>query len=88
MREAHEKAGTKFIEVFVKTPLEVCEQRDIKGLYKMAREGKIKDFTGVHTPYEEPVNPEITLDTTVNSIEQSIFKVVNYLSEHVSSDSC
>lgn len=45
MREAHEKAGIKFIEVFVKTPLEVCEQRDVKGLYKMAREGKIKGDT-------------------------------------------
>ncbi len=67
----------------MKTPLEVCEQRDVKGLYKMARQDKIKEFTGIHTPYEEPTNPEIILDTTVNSIEQSIFKVVNYLSDHV-----
>lgn len=82
VREAHEKAGIKFIEVFVKTPLEVCEQRDVKGLYKMARDGKIKDFTGIHTAYEEPLSPEITLDTTSNSIEQSIFKVINYLNDH------
>ena len=83
VREAHEKAGIRFIEVFVKTPLEVCEQRDAKGLYKMAREGKIKDFTGVHTPYEEPTNAEIVLDTCQNSIEQSIDQVVNFLDKHV-----
>lgn len=82
VREIHEKAGIKFIEVFVKTSLDVCEQRDVKGLYKMARAGKIKDFTGIHTVYEEPVNPEIVLDTTENSIEQSVFKVVNYLDQH------
>lgn len=82
VREAHEKAGIRFIEVFVKTPLEVCEQRDAKGLYKMAREGKIKDFTGIHTPYEEPKNAEIVLDTCKNSIQQSIDQVINYLDQH------
>jgi len=50
-----------FIEVFVNTPIEVCEQRDVKGLYARARRGQITGFTGVDDPYEEPVNPEITL---------------------------
>lgn len=53
----------RFVEVYISTPLEVCEQRDVKGLYKKAREGLIKEFTGVDDPYEPPENPDITVDT-------------------------
>ena len=61
--EVRKMVGENFIEVFVDTPIEVCEQRDVKGLYARARRGQITGFTGVDDPYEEPVNPEITLDT-------------------------
>ena len=62
--EARKMVGEeRFIEVFVDTPIEVCEQRDVKGLYARARRGQITGFTGVDDPYEAPVNPEITLDT-------------------------
>jgi adenylylsulfate kinase len=54
----------EFIEVFVKVPLDVAERRDPKGLYKKARAGEIKEFTGISAPYEEPVNPEIVVDTS------------------------
>ncbi len=69
----------KFIEVYVKTPLEVCEERDPKGLYKKARAGEIKDFTGISAPYEEPKNPEIILETDKLSIEECAEKVIDYL---------
>jgi bifunctional enzyme CysN/CysC len=59
VRAAHEAAGLRFVEVFVDTPLDVCEQRDPKGMYARARAGEIPDFTGVHAPYEEPRNPEV-----------------------------
>ena len=68
-----------FIEVFLNTPLEVCEQRDTKGLYKKARSGEIKDFTGISSPFEAPKNPDIEIDTSVTSIKDAvdlIFKVV------------
>lgn len=71
----------RFIEVFVNTPIEVCEQRDVKGLYAKARRGEITGFTGVDDPYEEPRNPEITLDTVKNSPEQSARQVIQYLEE-------
>ncbi len=70
---------TNFIEVFVKCPVEVCEQRDVKGLYKKAREGIIKNFTGISDPYEEPENPEIILDTDKESIEESVQIVIDHL---------
>lgn len=60
-RRAIENIGGKYIEIFVNTPLEVCEQRDVKGLYKLARAGKIKQFTGISDPFEEPTNPEIEI---------------------------
>jgi adenylylsulfate kinase-like enzyme len=60
------------VEVYVNTPLEVCETRDIKGFYKKARNGEIKDFTGVSAPYEEPLNAELTLDTAQLSVEKAI----------------
>ena len=60
-----------FVEIHVSTPLSVCEERDVKGLYKRARAGKILEFTGVSDPYEEPQNPEIIIDTTEISVEES-----------------
>ena len=69
--------------MYVNTPIETCEQRDIKGLYKKARLGEIKDFTGIDSAYEEPINPEIILDTCNNSIEQCVNQIINYLDKHV-----
>jgi len=71
----------EFIEVFVKVPLEVAEQRDPKGLYKKARAGEIKEFTGIDAPYEEPLNPELVIDTSQLSLEESAQKVIDYLKE-------
>lgn len=74
--------GENFIEVFVATPLEVCEQRDTKGLYAKARRGEIKDFTGIGDVYEPPAQPEITLDTVNQTAEENARIVVNYLIEN------
>ena len=63
-----------FIEVYVNAPLEVCERRDLKGLYKKAREGKIKDFTGIDAPFDVPEKPDIELNTAELSIEDCITK--------------
>lgn len=71
----------EFIEVFVDTPLEVCERRDPKGLYQKARKGEIPYFTGISSPYESPLNPEIHLDTEKDSVEESVEKIVCYLTE-------
>ncbi len=68
-----------FIEVFVDTPLEVCEQRDVKGMYARARRGEISTFTGVDDPYEPPLNPEIRLDTVHASVEENAERIVEYL---------
>ncbi|MEK6806750.1 MAG: adenylyl-sulfate kinase [Pseudomonadota bacterium] len=64
-------APGEFFEVYVKAPLDVCEQRDPKGLYKKARAGQIKQFTGIDSPYEEPSNPELVIDTAAQNLEQS-----------------
>ncbi len=71
----------EFIEIFVDTPLEVCEERDPKGLYKKARAGEIKNFTGIDDPYEAPESPEITLHTADESAEESAAKVIATLEE-------
>ena len=68
-----------FIEVFVDCPLEVCEQRDVKGLYQKARAGKIPEFTGISAPYEEPLKPELTLKTAALTVEQSVQHILAYL---------
>lgn len=70
-----------FIEVFVDAPIEVCAKRDVKGLYKKAHAGEIKNFTGVDDPYEEPQNPEIHLRTDKETVAECVQKVVNYLEE-------
>ena len=68
-----------FIEVFINAPLEVCESRDVKGLYQKAREGKIKNFTGIDSPFEEPLNPDIELKTDKLSIEESTQKALEFI---------
>lgn len=68
-----------FIEIYCKCDLSVCEERDVKGLYKKARAGEIAEFTGINSPYEEPVNPEITVDTAAQSIDESVAQVINAL---------
>jgi adenylylsulfate kinase len=65
-----------FVEVYVKCPLAVCEDRDVKGLYKKARKGEMTNFTGISDTYEEPVNPEIICDTATETIEDSVNKVL------------
>jgi adenylylsulfate kinase len=68
-----------FIEVYVNCPLEICEKRDVKGLYKKARAGEIKDFTGIDAPFEEPVNPGIEIRTNEQTLEESVYKLLNYI---------
>jgi sulfate adenylyltransferase len=79
--EVRKMVGENFVEVFVDTPIEVCEQRDVKGLYARARRGQITGFTGVDDPYEEPVNPEITLDTVNADPSMNARKIVAFLEE-------
>ncbi|WP_035243761.1 adenylyl-sulfate kinase [Desulfonatronovibrio hydrogenovorans] len=69
----------KFFEVYVKCPLEVCEQRDVKGLYKLARQGKIKNYTGISAPYEEPDSPDLILETHNCSLDECVDQVVNFV---------
>lgn len=68
-----------FIEVYVKCPISICEKRDPKGLYKKAKAGLIKEFTGIDDPYEEPLNPEIIIETNKESIDDCVNKIINYL---------
>lgn len=69
----------EFIEVFMDTPLEICEERDPKGLYQKARSGQIKHFTGIDSPYEQPELPEVRLDTSTLSVDQCVSRLINYL---------
>ena len=69
----------RFVEIFVKCPIEVCEERDVKGLYAKARAGEIKNFTGIDDPYEEPENAEITLDTSTTTLEEEVDSIIAYL---------
>lgn len=68
-----------FIEVYISTPIEVCEQRDVKGLYAKARRGEIKDFTGVSAPFEAPQSPDLELDTSSLSLEESVNILLSYI---------
>jgi adenylyl-sulfate kinase len=79
--EARELMGDRFIEVFVKASVEVCAERDVKGLYEKAFKGEIKEFTGVSDPYEPPLNPELVLDTEHQSPEDSANKILSLLEE-------
>ena len=68
-----------FLEVYCKCPLEVCEQRDVKGLYQRARDGKVKQFTGISSPYEPPKNPELIVETDKLTLEESVIQVMGLL---------
>ncbi|MAU40117.1 MAG: adenylyl-sulfate kinase [Kordiimonas sp.] len=72
----------EFIEIFIDTPIEICEQRDPKGLYKKARQGEIKNFTGFDSPYEAPEDPELRIDTTLKTPEQAADEIVAHLEEN------
>ncbi|WP_132747200.1 adenylyl-sulfate kinase [Scopulibacillus darangshiensis] len=72
----------EFIEIYIKCPLDICEQRDPKGLYKRARKGEIKNFTGISSPYEKPEDPEIILETEKETKETAVDKIIKYLKEH------
>ena len=78
-RQHAREETTNFIEVYVKCPVEVCKERDVKGMYAKALKGEIKDFTGVDDPYEEPLNPEIILETDKETIKESAAKVMEAL---------
>jgi sulfate adenylyltransferase len=71
----------QFVEVFVDTPIDVCEQRDAKGMYAKARRGEIKGFTGIDDPYEPPVNPELALDTVRMTPEENARRILHLLTE-------
>jgi adenylylsulfate kinase len=71
----------RFVEVYVRCPVEICMKRDAKGMYRKALEGKIKHFTGVDDPYEEPEHPELILNTDTESIEESVKKVMHSIEE-------
>ncbi|KAG2059201.1 adenylylsulfate kinase [Suillus hirtellus] len=81
-RELHEKGGLGFIEVFVDAPLSVVEQRDPKGLYKAARAGTIKDFTGISAPYEAPEKPDIHIKTDECDVTKAVEVIIEYLTKH------
>ena len=77
---AKEIIGTEnFIEIFINAPIEVCEQRDVKGLYQKARKGIIKGFTGIDSPYEPPINPTIEIRTDQLSLDESVDQIFNHI---------
>lgn len=71
-----ELLGEEFVEVFVNCPLEICEQRDVKGLYLKARKGELKNFTGIDSPYEKPENPEILINTHLQDVQKSVQQIL------------
>lgn len=71
----------EFIEIYVKCPMHICEERDPKGLYKKARAGEISEFTGISSPYESPYKPEIVVETNILTIEQSVSKILSHLKD-------
>lgn len=77
--KVREALGVDFIEIFVDCPLEECEKRDPKNLYKKARLGEIKEFTGITSPYERPENPELVVNTNEESIDECVNKILDYL---------
>ncbi len=86
MRKAAQEiiGETDFLEVFVDTPLEVCEQRDVKGLYAKARSGEIKNFTGIDAPYEAPDAPAVRIQTANQTINESVDELFSFLVPHIS----
>jgi adenylyl-sulfate kinase len=81
-RSLHREARLGFIEIYVDTPLATCEKRDPKGLYKKARMGLIRGFTGIDDPYEPPLHPELVIDTTKNTPEEIVARIIEYLVEN------
>jgi adenylylsulfate kinase len=79
VRALHAEGGLPFLEVHVNTPIETCEQRDPKGLYKKARAGQLKNFTGIDDPYEAPLKPELTIDATNTSPQEATVQLLAYL---------
>ena len=85
-KEVKEIVGSaNFIEIFVNTSLEECEKRDVKGLYKKARSGEIKNMTGISAPYEAPVNPDLEVVTDGHTIEESVEIIINYINKKLKS---
>ena len=83
-REARDWARKEignFVEVYVRCPIEVCRQRDVKGLYKLVDEGKIKNFTGVDDPYEEPLHPELIVETDTETVDESVARIFAKLTQ-------
>lgn len=83
-REARDKARKEignFVEIYVKCPMEVCAERDVKGLYRKALKGEIQGFTGVSDPYEEPLNPELVVETDKETVEESTNRILEKLTE-------
>lgn len=76
---ARQIIGSSFKEIYVSTPLEECERRDVKGLYKKARKGQIQNFTGISSPYEVPRNPEMKIDTTGRNVEEAAAEIIKQL---------
>ena len=81
-RKLHEENGLSFIEIFMDTPIEVCEQRDPKGLYKKARKGELKGFTGIDDPYEPPLSPEMVVKSAEDTLQQITLDILDYLSQN------
>lgn len=79
VRDENRKLIGRFVEVYVRCPVDVTAKRDVKGMYKAVSEGKMKAFTGVDDPYEEPLNPEVVVDTDQESIDESVSKIVRTL---------
>lgn len=80
-RRKARKEIKNFVEVYVRCPIEICKQRDVKGMYQKALEGKIKHFTGVDDPYEEPEHPELIVNTNKETVEESVHKVLQKIEE-------
>ena len=74
---------SEFIEIYLNCPLDTCEKRDPKGLYRKARAGELPEFTGIDSPYQEPPNPELTIDTGTMDIAESVTRIIAYLKQHV-----
>jgi adenylylsulfate kinase len=82
-RDFVRKLCSNFVEIYVATPLEECERRDVKGLYARARRGEIKNFTGIDDPYEPPEHPELTLETRALSVDECVAKVLARIGEQL-----
>lgn len=77
--KARSLVGKDFVEIYCECPLDVCEQRDVKGLYRRARAGEIKEFTGISSPYEPPENPELSISTSDKNVDECVDQILRYL---------